>query len=48
MELNIHWLEQNVKNNCCTTDVYTIFNLYMDLIHICKQESTRENIEKTG
>ncbi|MEK4677870.1 MULTISPECIES: hypothetical protein [Bacillus] len=48
MELNIHWLEQNVKNNFGETDVYTIFSLYMDLIQICRQESTGENIEKTG
>jgi hypothetical protein len=48
MKLNIHWLEHNVKNNFDETDVYTIFNLYMDLIQICRQESTGENIEKTG
>ncbi|PEK69602.1 hypothetical protein [Bacillus pseudomycoides] len=44
MELNDHWLENKIIQECKDSDIYTIFSLYMDMIKICKQES----IEKTA
>lgn len=37
MKLNIQWLEKNIKHEFKDSDIYTILDLYMGMIKICKQ-----------
>ncbi|WP_265182931.1 hypothetical protein [Bacillus gaemokensis] len=43
MGLDVHWLEHKIIQEYIEYDMYTILNLYKDMIKICKQEG----VEKT-
>ena len=43
MKLNLEWLEHYIKHDLKDSDIYTILNLYMGMIELCKQESQEKS-----
>ncbi|EJR92642.1 MULTISPECIES: hypothetical protein [Bacillus cereus group] len=43
MTLNIQWFEHNIKNEFEDSDIYTILNLYIDMLEICKCEKKEKS-----